>query len=437
MITGWGNYPRVESSQLLRARGCDQIQAAIAENVSLIARGNGRSYGDSAINRRATLSLLPSDRLIAFDAEAGLLTCEAGLLLADLLQIFVPRGWFVPVTPGTKFVTVGGMIAADVHGKNHHGAGSFGDHVESLVLALADGRIVPCSATENADLFAATRGGMGLTGVITSASIRLMPIETAYIRQETRRASNLEAVMAMFEDSAEWTYSVAWIDCLARGNSLGRALLYLGEHARLQEITVKGDPLIPRPKRNIRIPLDFPRFALNRWSVGAFNALYYARGKPGTAIVDYDTFFYPLDAVLEWNRIYGRSGFIQYQCVLPKAASAAGLRRLLERIARSGRASFLAVLKLFGQQNGVLSFPMEGYTLALDFAADALSFGLMLDLDAIVADHGGRLYLAKDSRAGINLMRTGYPHWGHFLSLRRNIDPSGKFSSLQSERLGL
>jgi decaprenylphospho-beta-D-ribofuranose 2-oxidase len=330
------------------------------------------------------------------------------------------------------------MIAADVHGKNHHGAGSFGDHVESLQLALADGRTLRCGPDENPELFAATRGGMGLTGIILSAIFRLIPIETVFIRQETHRARNLHEAMERFEQSQHWTYSVAWIDCLAQDDSLGRSLIYLGEHARRDELPPSLNAgLDAIVRRNRRVPFDLPGFALNRWTVRAFNEIYYRRGRPGVSFVDYDTYFYPLDTILEWNRIYGRAGFVQYQCVLPKAASAPGMTALLERIARSGMGSFLGVLKLFGRQDGLLSFPMEGYTLALDFRADAPTFSLLIELDAIVADHGGRLYLAKDARGGPDLLRRGYPRLAEFSAVRATFDPAGKFSSLQSQRLGL
>ncbi len=432
ILSGWGNYPRVDVRQI-EAASADAVSAAIRANASLIPRGNGRSYGDAALNLRATLSMLPCRRVLDFDAEAGRVTCEAGLLLSDLLDLIVPAGWFVPVTPGTKFVTIGGMVATDVHGKNHHRAGCFGNHVEALTIALADGSIVQCSATENADLLHATCGGMGLTGVILTVTFRLIPIRTVFIRQETRRAANLAEAMALFEAASGWTYSVAWIDCLAHGASLGRSLVYLGEHAEPGE--APAGLALPRHGTR-RVPMDFPGFALNRWSVGAFNALYYRRGRPGQSIVDYDRYFYPLDALLEWNRIYGRSGFVQYQCVIPKTASAAGMTALLDRIALAGTGSFLAVLKLFGPQDGLLSFPMEGYTLALDFRATTATFGLLLELDAIVADHGGRLYLAKDARTGAGMLRRFYPQLGEFQALRRRFDPDGRFSSLQSERLG-
>ncbi len=439
VLSGWGNYPRA-AVRVVRARGADEVLSVIRANDSLIARGNGRAYGDPALNRHATLSMLRSDRILDFDGSSGRLTCEAGLLLEDVLRVFVPRGWFVPVTPGTKFVTIGGMIAADVHGKNHHRAGSFGQHVESLDLALADGRVMRCSAQENSELLAATCGGMGLTGVILSATFRLMPVRTGFLREETLRAGNLAEAMALFEQSQDWTYTVAWIDCLAGGAALGRSLLYRGEHALPDELPAAAATrlLTVEPKRRIRVPLHLPGFVLNRWTVRAFNELYYRRRRPRTAVVDYDTFFYPLDSIAEWNRVYGRGGFLQYQCVLPKAASASGITLLLKRIARSGQGSFLAVLKLFGAQGGgLLSFPMEGYTLALDFAANPSNLALLVELDAVVADHGGRVYLAKDARTSAAMIQRGYPRLDAFREIRRRADPSAKLSSLQSERLGL
>ncbi len=255
ILSGWGRYPRVDVRSL-QARGPAEALAIIGKEDSLIARGNGRAYGDPALNQRATLSMTPSDRLLAFDADSGVLFAEAGVLLADIIDVFLPRGWFVPVTPGTKFVTLGGMIAADVHGKNHHVAGSLASHLLTLDLALADGQVVRCSHNENHELFAATCGGMGLTGVILAASLRLIPVETSSIRQETRRATHLAATMEQFEQSQGWTYSVAWIDCLARGSRLGRSLIYLGEHARSAE--VPRDLAAPRKSERNR--------AASRWT---------------------------------------------------------------------------------------------------------------------------------------------------------------------------
>lgn len=421
---------------MLGMRTRDDARTAIGARRSLIARGNGRSYGDSALNIDTVLSTRPSDRLRDFDPATGIVTCEAGLLLADLLAFAVPRGFFPPVTPGTKFVTVGGMVAADVHGKNHHAAGSFARHVLRLELMTADGRTLVCAPDENRELFAATCGGMGLTGIILTVSFRLLPIETALIRQETLVAANFDEAMAMCEASSGWTYTVAWIDCLARGDALGRSILYRGEHATRRECPAA--PLAVPPARARRVPFDFPTLALNSWSVRAFNALYYRRARPGTEFLDYDTYFYPLDAILEWNRIYGRAGFTQYQCVIPKAASRDGLRAILDRISAQGGASFLAVLKLLGGEgDGPLSFPLEGYTLALDFPVNAAILGLLIELDAIVADHGGRIYLAKDVRTGAAMLRRGYPRLDQFRAMRARIDPTCKFQSLQSQRLDL
>ena len=434
-LAGWGNYPRVET-ELLRARGEEEIRQQVNDHAQLIARGNGRAYGDSALNAAATLSLLRSDRLIALDAVSGSLICEAGVLLADILQVIVPRGWFTPVTPGTKFVTIGGMIAADVHGKNHHQSGSIRNFVEELTLLLADGSTRICSPTQHADLFAATCGGMGLTGVITRATLKLVPIETAYIQQTTRRTRNLAETMEAFEQGIDVTYSVAWIDCLAQGDALGRSVVYFGEHAPRAALA-KGDPLALPHKKARAVPCYLPSFVLNPVSINAFNKLYYARARDGMLLIDYESFFYPLDALHHWNRIYGKRGFVQYQCVLPKAASAAGMQALLERISAAGLGSFLAVLKLLGKGGGYLSFPMEGYTLALDFPATDAVFTLLGALDAIVAEHGGRIYLAKDARMSSSTLRHGYPDLDMFIALRDQVDPAHKFSSLQSQRLSI
>src|SRR5271166_2461446 len=288
-ISGWGRFPRIDAV-LTRMRDAEDARDIVIEHPDLIARGNGRSYGDASLNLHCTLSTLRCNRILEFDQETGTITCEAGLLLSDLLDFAVPRGFFPPVTPGTRFVTIGGMIAADVHGKNHHSAGSFTRHVADLLLLLPDGSSVRCSCTENTPLFEATCGGLGLTGVILEARFRLMPIESACIRQETLRAADLDEALALCEASSDWTYSVAWIDCLARGARLGRALIYRGEHARRGE--GPDATLAPPRHQNWRLPLDLPGWTLNRLSVSAFNALYYRRGLPGMSFPDYETFFY-------------------------------------------------------------------------------------------------------------------------------------------------
>ena len=432
-LGGWGRFPRVPA-RLRHLHDPLDAPGILARHPALIARGNGRAYGDAAINPACTLSTLRCDRILAFEPETGMITVESGLLLTDLIDFALPRGWFPPVTPGTRLVTIGGMIAADVHGKNHHTAGTFGRHVESFLLLCADGTTRRCARNENTDLFLATCGGMGLTGIILHATFRLLPVQTPWIRQETLRAANLEEAIALCTASAAWPYSVAWIDCLATGAGLGRALIYRGAHATTAE--APAHPPAARTPR--RVPCDLPTWTLNGASMRAFNTLYYRRTRPGPRLVDIDNFFYPLDALHDWNRLYGAAGFAQYQCVLPAATSAAGLRAILHRTAAAGTGSFLAVLKLFGPEGeGLLSFPLEGFTLTLDFPVSAATLNLMLELDGIVAAQGGRLYLAKDSRAGAAIFAGGYARLPRFREIRRATDPHGRFASLQSERLGL
>ena len=441
-LSGWGRYP-VLDCRMERLREPGALSGLLDRSDTLIARGNGRSYGDAALNPDLTLSMLAMDRMEAFDEETGLLTCEAGVLLSDVLDTFLPRGWFPPVVPGTKFVTVGGMIAADVHGKNHHRTGAFGAHVESLRLATADGEVRTCSRAQHADLFRATVGGMGLTGVILSASFRLEPVETAYVMAETVAAGDLDETMAVFEASRGWPNSVAWIDCLARGAKLGRSLVTRGEFMARGALPARlaRTPLLPAPASRLTIPVDAPPVLLNRASVRLFNTLHHRCGRTrgGARPVHFEPFFFPLDRIGGWNRLYGRRGFVQYQCVLPKAASPAGLAALLERVAKAGRGSFLAVLKLFGPEGeGMMSFPMEGYTLALDFPMCDGTLALLDDLDAITHRHGGRVYLAKDARYAPERMRQGYPRCGAFEAVRaKAAGGTSGFSSALSRRLAL
>lgn len=437
-LSGWGRFPVLEC-MVAEAVSTEQASRPLPIAPS-IARGNGRSYGDSSLAPAYTLSTRRLDRMLVFDEATGSLTCEAGTLLSDIVAIFVPRGWFPPVTPGTKFVTVGGMIASDVHGKNHHVAGSFCDHVASFDLALGDGTVLHCSRAEHPDLFAATCGGMGLTGVLLRATFTLIPVATSRIEQKIERAPNLESAMALFEASPASTYSVAWIDCLATGPNLGRSAVIFGEHATVDRLP-ESDRTTPfrRPRQNAkRLPFDFPNLALNRISVGLFNSFYYHLQKPSITLVDLEPYFYPLDALLEWNRIYGRRGFVQYQCLLPLDASRRGLTELLGAIARDGSASFLSVLKLMGKGSfGYLSFPMEGYTLALDFPARPETLRLLERLDAIVEAHGGRLYLAKDARTSARMIEATYPKLAAFREVRRRYGLDQRFRSAQSARLEL
>ncbi len=440
-ISDWGNYPVIEAE----VNGFDtteQLKRQLEQPGEVIAFGNGRSYGDASLQHKILLTRRFS-KFLSFDATTGELCCQAGVLLAEILDVFVPRGWFLPVTPGTKLITVGGAIAADVHGKNHHVDGSFGQHIQSMEVMRNDGSVVTCSPTENAEFFNVTVGGMGLSGIILNATFRLRKIETAYIKEETVRASNLEEIMDGFEASDNWTYSVAWIDCLAKGDSLGRSILMRGEHASetdLIEQAQRAKPLAAKKGLKLGVPIDFPNFALNPLSMKAFNCAYYNKTRPGTHtnVVDYNSFFYPLDAVDNWNRIYGKRGFTQYQFVIPKEAGREGMRKILTRITESGLGSFLAVLKLFGEQDSFMSFPMAGYTLALDFPISVKAMELFKELDAMVADYGGRLYLAKDSRMDAAMFEKTYPNADEFRQAIAMLNEGEtKFASLQSKRIGI
>ena len=441
-LSGWGRWPR-RACHVETPRSPEEAAALAASAPELIARGLGRSYGPPAMNPKLTAEMSALNRIIAFDPATGVLTAEAGVSLGEIIDIYLPRGWFPTVTPGTKFVTIGGAIGSDVHGKNHHAVGSFGHHVLWLDLATADGSVLRCSAGENADLFNATLGGMGLTGIVLRAAIRLSPVETGYFRQKTVVAENLGAAMAAFEENYDATYSVAWIDVMQKGAKRGRSLIYFGEHALAAELPKGlGDPLNPPRRKSKKVPLDAPGGALNGLTVKAFNALYFGKGAraPADAFVDWDTYMYPLDSLLEWNRIYGRRGFAQYQTVLPLDTAHDALAEQLDAIAAAGAGSFLAVLKRMGAgaPERPFSFPMEGYTLALDFPLTAAALTLMDHLDEITLAAGGRLYLAKDARMSQASFEAGYPKGRAAFDRMARRDPaSPRFRSLQSRSLGL
>jgi len=441
-LSGWGRYPLSECD-IYRPDRIAELQAVVTGNSSsLIARGLGRAYGDAALNdQNRVVDLTRLNRMLAFDAGSGLLRCEAGVTIGELIDVFLPRGFFPPVTPGTRFVTLGGSVAADVHGKNHHRDSSLAAHVTYFDLMIASGEVLRCTREENSDLFWATVGGMGLTGVILELELRMRRVESAYLEGELIRAGNVDAAIEAFERTeAQYGYSVAWIDCNSSKGALGRSVLNLGNFATLDRLpqNLAQDPLNTMPKLSPIVPFDFPGFALNSLSVRAFNAVIYAfqRQKAHT-IFDWESFFYPLDSIRNWNRIYGRRGFVQYQCVWPLDQSRAGLIEMLEAISASGRASFLTVLKKFGPQDGLLSFPMPGYTLALDFpVADGL-LEFLDTLDAMVLKRGGRVYLAKDARMSPETFRAMYPNLGKWQAAKAAADPDNRFSSSLSRRLGM
>ena len=407
-----------------------------------ISHGLGRSYGDAALNKDGgVVGHTRLNRFLAFDAHTGVLECEAGASLDEILHYFLPRGFFLPVTPGTKFVTIGGAIAADVHGKNHHQDGTFGNFLLDFKLLTAKGEVISCSPASNPEVFWATLGGMGLTGVVLSARIKLRPVESAYVLVDYQKAENLEdALGRMTESDASYQYSVAWIDCLATGRHMGRAVLMRGNHAKASELPSSiRNPLAAPHLHSFTLPFDFPSVALNSLTIGAFNTLYYAiHRNAARQVVDYEKFFYPLDAIHHWNRMYGRRGFVQYQVALPLENGVQSLKEVLTRLARSRRASFLAVLKRFGESNpGLLSFPIRGYTLALDLPVAGGLIPLLHELDRVVLDHGGRVYLAKDTVMTPESFAAMYPKLEEFRRVKNRLDPQHRISSSMARRLSI
>ncbi len=438
--SNWGLFPEVPGTVWWPGDGQEAAQL-VARLQGAAPRGNGRSYGDASLGRRM-ISGLGLKEVFELDKEKGTLRCSAGLLLEEVLLRIVPQGFFLPVTPGTRLVSIGGAIGGDIHGKNHHVDGSFSAFVERMALITGDGRTVECSPGENADLFNATCGGMGLTGFITEATIRLKPVSSAYIRQRSIKCGNLDALFAKFEEHKHATYNVAWIDLMAKGGHQGRSVLLLGEHAEAAEL--KGDaakhPLKPHGKVRLKVPFFFPGFVLSPFTVRIFNLLYNLKadgsGKP--AYVHYGPYFHPLDAVGEWNKIYGRRGFVQYQFVVPLAGGRALMGEVLEELRRNGMVSFLAVLKRFGPADpaALLSFPMEGYTLALDIPLRKGTLEVLQRLDERVAAAGGRIYMVKDARMSAAMVERTYPKLPRFREVAARYG-QGRFRTALSERLGL
>ncbi len=416
----WGRYPR-HSASLHPLYWAEEFPPKLSAGEKMLPVGMGRSYGDVCLLEDGTLvRTLALDRLLAFDPATGLLRCEAGTTLAEILDFAVPRGWFLPVTPGTKYVTIGGAIANDIHGKNHHVAGTFGRHVPRFELVRSDGQSYQCSPTENPELYSATIAGLGLTGLITWAEVQLRPIRSRLIRYKGTKFVGIDEFVALSRASTHVECTVAWIDCVAQGENFARGIFMQGDHS-----DIPGE-LTPSPKPKLTMPFDLPGFVFNRTSIGAFNTLYYNKqfGKEKTGLVDYEPFFYPLDSILHWNRLYGKEGFLQFQCVLPWGSDQMGIVRVLKAITASGLGSFLAVIKVFGDipSPGMMSFPMPGITLALDFPIrEEVSFDLLDRLADITAEFGGRIYPAKDARMSATHFQHFYPQWQEFSAF---IDPA-------------
>lgn len=420
-LYSWGRYPdhpQAPSFCHWHSEVAELLQSVQRRGVSTLAFGNGRSYGDSCLaSSDEVLHLRGLSRFISADWQNGVVRAECGVTLGELLRLAIPRGWFLPVTPGTKYVTLGGALANDVHGKNHHVRGTFGRHVRCFSLLRSDMEERICSSVEHADLFAASIGGLGLTGVIRWVELQLMPIHGAAIRQTQVRFDSLEEFFSLSNElDSQHEYTVAWVDCLAKGAATGRGVFMAGDHA-------KGGDLCTADPTKLRVPFTPPISVMNSLTLKAFNSAYFHAHKAGRHVsrVGYDPFFYPLDRILEWNRIYGPRGFQQYQCVIPKAQARDGIGALLQAISAEGRGSFLAVLKRCGDMTspGLLSFPLEGVSLALDFPQhDAANVRLFQRLDAILRESGGRLYPAKDAHMRGEDFRRTYPSWEQVEALR-------------------
>jgi decaprenylphospho-beta-D-ribofuranose 2-oxidase len=444
IISGWGRFPSAETDAI-RPDRMGSLLPTLKGGQSVIAHGLGRSYGDASFNSTgATILMERLNRMLELDPETGVLRAEAGVTLSDIIEVLVPRGFFLPVTPGTRFVTLGGAVASDVHGKGHHAAGSFSNHVIDLQLLLADGSLATCSREQNTDLFWATVGGQGLTGIITEVRLRLRRIGSAFLQVRTERAGNLDDALHLFDEGDDgYAYSVAWLDCMASGSSLGRSVMMRGNWMPAADLPKEysAAPLQHPPERQLAVPFDFPGIVLNSLTVRSFNTAYYHRApkRPRETCTGYLPFFYPLDAVDSWNRVYGKRGFLQWQFVIPFEDGVAGLTRVLELLAKSSAPSFLAVLKKFGEATPeqMLSFPTPGYMLALDFPCTPRVLELLDDLDRLVLDYGGRFYLTKDARMKPETFRAGYPRLDEWLEIKHRFDPLNRFSSDQARRLGL
>ncbi len=444
LLRGWGRTAPARST-ILRPTSDEEIRSTVltADGHGVIVRGLGRSYGDPAQNAGgAVIDGTVRSGLVDLDLHDGVARVLAGTSLDDLMRWLVPLGWFVPVTPGTRIVTVGGAIACDVHGKNHHKKGSWCNHVLSFRLLDGSGAVHDVNPTDDPDVFWATAGGMGLTGIIVDATVQLQPIGSSQLLVDSDRAPDLDAVMAMMiEGDGDYDYSVAWIDVMARGRHLGRSLLDRGRFATREEVLASGDPRPTDYSAHMlpSLPDVFPSGLVNRLTVKAFNELWFRKSpaRRRDALMGIEKFFHPLDMVGDWNRVYGRRGFIQWQYVVPDESSDF-VRRSLERISAAGLPSFLSVLKRMGPGNpGHLSFPISGWTLAIDIPVAAGLDEVFDDLDREVVEAGGRLYLAKDSRVRPELLPLMYPRLDEWRDVRAGLDPDRRFRSDLGRRLGL
>jgi decaprenylphospho-beta-D-ribofuranose 2-oxidase len=439
VLSGWGNIPATTNKVAYPRDAKDIIEESSTDKI--LPRGLGRSYADQATNtNHSVFKIERLNHFLSFDEMSGILSCEAGVTLEDIINTLAPRGWFPMITPGTKYITIGGAIANDVHGKAHHADGSFVNCTIDFTILLADARILKASREENSDLFWANFGGLGLLGTILTATIQLRKIETTYFTQKPFAARNLDEMLEAIESSEkEFTSSVAWLDSMARGKNLGRGVLVMGNHAALADLPtkLKSNPLKLGKKPKLMVPFYLPSFSLNPLTVKLLNTVLYIMQKNGKSIAHYDQFFYPLDMINNWNKGYGKKGFIQYQFVLPELNGKENIRKILTEITKSDCVPFLNVLKKFGEGVGMLSFPRKGYTFAIDFPIKEQLKPFTKKLDAIVLEMGGRIYLGKDAYLDEATFKAMYPQYKEWLEVKRKYDPANKYSSDLSRRIGL
>lgn len=439
-VTGWGNYP-TSTGEIFESTTVHQLREYALTAKQITARGNGKSYGDSSLGTHL-LSCLGLNNLIDFDKTKRTINCESGVLLSQILELIVPLGYFLPVVPGTQFITIGGAVASDVHGKNHCTQRSFSKHVTEIKLLLANGETIVCSRTVESDLFWATCGGMGLTGFILQVTFRVVPIESVYIRTENIFCNSLSELFHAFRENNSLEYKVAWLDILNLKNNSYHGIVSLARHVLKDELVEaqKQSPLSLALKKRSRVPFAFPTWFLQWWMVKIFNLVKWQLQLRGMnkATIPFPDFFFPLDSILDWNRLYGKNGFLQYQFVLPSLFAEEGTQKILNEVFASSDKCLLAVIKQFGDcdENSLLSFPLKGFTVSLDFKRTDTLFALLDKLDEVVSKFGGRIYLAKDARMNLTTMEKGYPKLAVFQNVVKKFNPTKKFSSAQAERIG-
>jgi FAD/FMN-containing dehydrogenase len=439
-LSGFGKYPKAKCKVSKPSKINEIIE--LIQTSTIIPRGLGRSYGDASINNKGVvIESLLFNKFLSFDENSGILKCESGVTYKDILETFVRRGWFPAVTPGTKYVTIGGAISSDVHGKNHHKAGSLSSFVKSIKIIVSSGEIIECSREKNADLFWATIGGMGLTGYIIEAEIQLKKINSPYFDNKTVKLKNIDELFEQFDlHDEEYEFSVAWIDIVATGKKYGRNVLFLGNYSEPDKLPkgLRNNSKLNYKEKKISVPFEIPFNILNKYSINMFNSIYYFNASAKEDYIHYDKYFYPLDFILNWNHIYSKNGLIQYQLIVPEENGKKAIDLILKEAVKYGGGSFLAVLKKMGDQEGILSFPFKGYTLSMDFPVKKGVVEMCKKLDNILLDYGGRTYLTKDSILDEKTFKQMYSgKYEKWIEIKAKYDSKNKFTSNLARRVGL